>query len=73
MNDQIGPVIGLLIFSLSLHFDELATKFLKIGEVFEQWITRDVIFWFFYLEPQVFQGLMEPNIVNLISKQELIF
>ena len=46
---------------------------LKIGEVFEQWITRDVIFWFFYLEPQVFQGLMEPNIVNLISKQELIF
>ena len=72
-NDHVGPVIGLLIFSLGLHFDELTTKFFKIWKVFEQRITSDVIFGIFDLEPQVFQRFFEPNIVDLVLEHELMF
>ncbi len=43
----MGPIIGFLIFSLSLHFDELAAEFLKVGQVFEQRIAVEIVFGIF--------------------------
>ncbi len=41
---HIGPIKSFLIFSLSFHFHELAAKFFKVWQVFEQRISIVIFF-----------------------------